>query len=232
MSALNRSTSHACQQLIRRLACAADQLYKPRLKRTCALTHRGPSKVVLSAHQIDALVASDEALNVTSHLATLRDSASDQVTTTAAAELCMDICLSVNGEQYRYCAVAARRSPTTCVCLKRSLVQTPSTSDNDDDVFDVYDTGLLAIGKYDTVDDNELEEKRKKKAAKNADDQEPVRIAFLLSVNGRTSRQVFRLFKSIYHESHFYYFHVDEVNWRLLLTFNLKKKRSKSPTHK
>ncbi|KAL3284632.1 hypothetical protein HHI36_018786 [Cryptolaemus montrouzieri] len=36
-----------------------------------------------------------------------------------------------------------------------------------------------------------------------------VRIVFLLTLNGRALRQVKRLLKLIYHESHFYYIHVD-----------------------
>ncbi|GAA6065278.1 xylosyltransferase 1, partial [Tachysurus ichikawai] len=38
----------------------------------------------------------------------------------------------------------------------------------------------------------------------------PVRIAFALVVHGRAARQVMRLFKAIYHTSHFYYIHVDQ----------------------
>ncbi|XP_076849804.1 xylosyltransferase 1 [Brachyhypopomus gauderio] len=38
----------------------------------------------------------------------------------------------------------------------------------------------------------------------------PVRIAFVLVVHGRAARQVQRLFKAIYHTSHFYYLHVDQ----------------------
>lgn len=39
----------------------------------------------------------------------------------------------------------------------------------------------------------------------------PVRIAFVLVVHGRASRQFQRLFKAIYHTSHYYYIHVDQV---------------------
>ncbi|KAG7504483.1 xylosyltransferase 1-like [Solea senegalensis] len=38
----------------------------------------------------------------------------------------------------------------------------------------------------------------------------PVRIAFVLVVHGRASRQFMRLFKAIYHTSHYYYIHVDK----------------------
>lgn len=44
----------------------------------------------------------------------------------------------------------------------------------------------------------------------------PVRIAFVLVVHGRASRQFQRLFKAIYHTSHFYYIHVDQVSQFLL----------------
>ncbi|XP_067407152.1 xylosyltransferase 1 [Emydura macquarii macquarii] len=38
----------------------------------------------------------------------------------------------------------------------------------------------------------------------------PVRIAFVLVVHGRASRQLQRLLKAIYHKDHFYYIHVDK----------------------
>jgi hypothetical protein len=37
------------------------------------------------------------------------------------------------------------------------------------------------------------------------------RIVFFLTLNGRSSRQVFRLIKTIYDDFHFYYFHIDTV---------------------
>lgn len=38
-----------------------------------------------------------------------------------------------------------------------------------------------------------------------------VRIAFVLVVHGRAARQFQRFFKAIYHTSHYYYIHVDQV---------------------
>ncbi|XP_033944219.1 xylosyltransferase 1-like [Pseudochaenichthys georgianus] len=38
----------------------------------------------------------------------------------------------------------------------------------------------------------------------------PARMAFVLVVHGRSSRQFQRLFKAIYHTSHYYYIHVDQ----------------------
>ncbi|OBS57488.1 hypothetical protein A6R68_11388 [Neotoma lepida] len=40
----------------------------------------------------------------------------------------------------------------------------------------------------------------------------PVRIAFVLVVHGRASRQLQRMFKAIYHKDHFYYIHVDKFS--------------------
>ncbi|EEC20592.1 xylosyltransferase I, putative, partial [Ixodes scapularis] len=45
----------------------------------------------------------------------------------------------------------------------------------------------------------------------------PARIAFLLSVNGRAVRQVLRLLKTLYHERHVFYIHVDAVSQNSLL---------------
>ncbi|KAL7979173.1 hypothetical protein Chor_015197, partial [Crotalus horridus] len=39
---------------------------------------------------------------------------------------------------------------------------------------------------------------------------DPVKIAFVLVVHGRASRQLMRMFKAIYHQDHFYYIHVDK----------------------
>jgi len=42
----------------------------------------------------------------------------------------------------------------------------------------------------------------------------PVRLLFLMSLHGRSIRQVRRLFKAIYHQDHYYYVHVDSVSIR------------------
>lgn len=39
-----------------------------------------------------------------------------------------------------------------------------------------------------------------------------MRIAYLLTVNGRASRQVKRLISILYHPSHLFYIHVDAVS--------------------
>jgi len=61
---------------------------------------------------------------------------------------------------------------------------------------------------------------------KNSEFQQPVQIAYLLTVNGRASRQVRRLINILYHPSHLFYIHVDAVSTyqgRELFYFNLEK---------
>lgn len=45
--------------------------------------------------------------------------------------------------------------------------------------------------------------------------EDTIRIAFLLTLNGRALRQVHRLLKVLYATKHVYYIHVDEVSIRL-----------------
>lgn len=42
-------------------------------------------------------------------------------------------------------------------------------------------------------------------------DEPKVRIAFLLTLNGRAVRQVYRLLKLLYSDQHYFYIHVDSV---------------------
>ena len=41
---------------------------------------------------------------------------------------------------------------------------------------------------------------------------EPVRIVFVLTINGRAVRQVQRLIRNLYHKQHYFYIHVDSVS--------------------
>lgn len=39
----------------------------------------------------------------------------------------------------------------------------------------------------------------------------PVRIVFLLTLNGRAVRQVYRLIKALFHRDHYFFIHIDSV---------------------
>lgn len=51
-------------------------------------------------------------------------------------------------------------------------------------------------------------------------DAERVRIAFLLTLNGRALRQVHRLLKALYDPQHVYYIHVDKVRKSIEITWS------------
>ena len=40
----------------------------------------------------------------------------------------------------------------------------------------------------------------------------PIRIVYIMTVHGRAFRQLKRLFRAIYHQHHYFYFHVDSVS--------------------
>jgi len=55
----------------------------------------------------------------------------------------------------------------------------------------------------------------------------PVRVVYLLTLNGRAVRQVRRLIKALFHRDHYFYIHVDAVsdtaNVSVLLNFFLER---------
>ena len=50
---------------------------------------------------------------------------------------------------------------------------------------------------------------------------EPVRIVYLMTLNGRDTRQAVRLLKMIYHTNNYYFIHIDSVrNYHLRIIYN------------
>lgn len=58
----------------------------------------------------------------------------------------------------------------------------------------------------------EFQPQEAKNSSTELENESSVRIAYLLTVNGRASRQVKRLINILYHPSHLFYIHVDAVN--------------------
>jgi protein xylosyltransferase len=46
-----------------------------------------------------------------------------------------------------------------------------------------------------------------------------VKIVFLLTLNGRAIRQIYRLLRALYDSEHYYYIHVDSVS-NFIISFN------------
>jgi hypothetical protein len=114
---------------------------------------------------------------------------------------CIDMCLSY----FNYAAFNSKSQK--CECLKKFDQNQFENNCNspDKDFYSIFDTGHLV---YKT----KLKRYRKPNETQS-NEKNHVRIVFFLTVNGRSVRQLFRLVKSIYDESHFYYFHIDQVKF-------------------
>jgi hypothetical protein len=60
----------------------------------------------------------------------------------------------------------------------------------------------------------------------HSSDDPKIKIVFLLTLNGRAVRQVYRLIKAIYSKDHFYYIHVDSVSLKKKLLSHLPNPQS------
>ena len=77
----------------------------------------------------------------------------------------------------------------------------------------IYETGAGDWQAHQTEElrDTELKDAKLKDEALNEQKNE-IRIAFILSVNGRSTRQIKRLIRLLYHRKHIYFVHVDRQN--------------------
>jgi len=51
----------------------------------------------------------------------------------------------------------------------------------------------------------------------NLKNNNPVRIVFLLTLNGRAVRQVYRLIKALFHRDHYFFIHIDAVRQDIII---------------
>lgn len=108
---------------------------------------------------------------------------------------CIARCLSWS---YKYAIYG-----NNCYCSLDNIIEKQIIDTQKNNSYELYDTGLRSRSNESL---NYIQNNKPSKIDDNS-----VKIVFLLSVNGRSVRQIFRIFKMIYHESHFYYFHIDSV---------------------
>ncbi|RMZ98478.1 xylosyltransferase oxt [Brachionus plicatilis] len=123
---------------------------------------------------------------------------------------CIHLCLTIN--QFSFSVYD--NILLDCVCLKNLTSdlreETRPECYNESKFLKIYHTGLLETKKMDFSYEKQplnkiFSEFKKLKLEKNLP-----RIVFLLTLNGRSVRQIFRLIKTIYDDYHFYYFHIDQ----------------------
>lgn len=128
---------------------------------------------------------------------------------------CIDTCLSMYHNKY----VLFDKNNLSCLCFQKmnNLFKNNLTDCNLSSLsaIHVYSTGYIKIPKNNNNNNN---------TQKIDSSKITIRIVFLFTLNGRSIRQIIRLFNTLYNESHYYYFHVDQVIFRfqLLLSNNFK----------
>lgn len=73
----------------------------------------------------------------------------------------------------------------------------------------IHSTGYIKLPKNNNNNTQKIDSSKTK-----------IRIVFLFTLNGRSIRQIIRLFNTLYNESHYYYFHVDQVIFKFVVVIN------------
>lgn len=195
-SAIERAKTTFCKQQIRDLACelakqfnysssTASQksdnfIYKLELKPLCNLNQN--EQPFLGCVSVNA---NETAFNLTEspHYKHLQSSS-----------ICQKTCLTYNSTQY----ALFNNLTNDCYCLNNET-KTLKCS-NDPGEFYLYRTGLVQLNKLVDKYTTEMDQRASSTP----------RIVFLLSLNGRSTRQIFRLLRAIYDQHHYYLIHVDQ----------------------
>jgi len=188
------------EELFQKQDYLSSDLYKLSFKRECPLINKeNPVLGCLTEEELEKYII---LLNSNKSSEDLLMSKSFKNVKTV--QQCLDRCLSY----FNYAAFSSKSNK--CECLKKFDQQEFKNNCNSPGqhlLYSAYDTGHLVYKpkpkRYRKPNETQLNENRN------------VRIVFFLTVNGRSIRQLFRLIKSIYDESHFYYFHIDQVSFSI-----------------
>ncbi|XP_069701482.1 xylosyltransferase oxt [Periplaneta americana] len=193
ISAIHRAKTQLCKQKLANITCLIQQrqLYPHHLPNSC------PSPGFTAGKSLGCYRDEKTFRLLSGYYANLK--------TTNSPKHCINMCLQ-SGFPY-----AGVQYSTECFC---GIEEPPSTSRLPDSscnmkcpadpreacggffTINVYETG---IAKFTPQVPREVAESG----------ESPVRIAFLLTLNGRALRQVRRLIKVLFHRDHFFYIHVD-----------------------
>lgn len=197
MSAVTRAQSQACKQRIVNVTCLSQQslLYPERIQSLC------PHSLGFSGMPMNLGCFKDDktlrALSGYYHVF------KENNTPERCAYMCLQSGFPYAGTEYSM----------ECFCGMEEPLQTkrlPDSSCNMKCSGNPKQTcgGYLTINIYWTGIQKFKPQEARNSSLKNEFEQ-PVRIAYLLTVNGRASRQVKRLISILYHPSHLFYIHVD-----------------------
>ncbi|XP_069970502.1 xylosyltransferase oxt [Penaeus vannamei] len=192
VSAIKRASTTHCKTLIGNISCQiqAGSFYPRRLQSYC------PSNGKMRGKHMGCFIDSRESRILRGHATQLKRN---------SPSICCDICYQRGyvyaGVQYgKECFCGNEELPVKLKAAE-SFCNMPCSGDErlkcgDYLHMNVYQTGLA---KYVPV---------ALKGPSTANDS-AVRIAFILTINGRAVRQLKRMFKALYHKDHYYFIHVD-----------------------
>ncbi|KAF7270775.1 hypothetical protein GWI33_016280 [Rhynchophorus ferrugineus] len=192
LSALNRAKTQRCKQVIANISCLSyeNQLYPQELKSSC------PSGSFIRGKQLGCYKDEKNFRLLNGYFGVNKNENSPSY--------CINICLQ-SGFPY-----AGVQYGSECFCGSEEPVLSSKIPDSSCNMKCPGDPHATCGGYY-TI--NIYQTGIKKFIPQVANDTGPydksVRIVFLLTLNGRSLRQVKRLIKILYHVNHYYYIHVD-----------------------
>ncbi|XP_012268134.2 xylosyltransferase oxt [Athalia rosae] len=197
VSAITRAQTQSCKQHIANVTCLSQQgtLYPKSLKSSC---QHSPGFV----HKPKNLgcFKDDKTLKVlTGYYAIYKSENSPEY----CASMCLQSGYVYSGVEYSiecFCGMEeppqVRRLPDSSCNMK--CPGNPKSSCGGYLTINVFWNGI-----------QKFRAQEAKNTSSKASKEKPARVAYLLTVNGRASRQVKRLISVLYHPSHFFYIHVD-----------------------
>ncbi|XP_054711088.1 xylosyltransferase oxt-like [Uloborus diversus] len=193
VSAIHRATTQACKHEIANITCLMQQgmLYPKRLPRYCPLKGGVPY----------------------SHIGCFRDDAQNRLLPNLFRKIthnspvrCVDLCLQSGfqyaGVQYRKECYCGNTRPLSEFKVNNSMCNMPCPKNSPSTCGGYFTMNVFHTGFPNMV-------KPEPKPAVQALGSNSIRVVFLLTVNGRAVRQVYRLIKSLFNEKHYFYIHVD-----------------------
>ncbi|CAL1290966.1 unnamed protein product [Larinioides sclopetarius] len=193
VAAIHRATTQACKHEIANITCLMQQgmLYPKRLPRYCPLK-------------------GDE---LNPYIGCFKDRAQKRLLSNYSKKLvdnsptrCIDMCLQSGyqyaGVQYSKECFCGKERPHEDLKLSEdqcnmNCPQSPHEKCGGYFAMNIYHTGLPKMVKLDP------------KPAVQVSETDTIGVVFLLTVNGRAVRQVYRLINSLFSERHYFYIHVD-----------------------
>nr|CAH7713300.1 unnamed protein product [Callosobruchus chinensis] len=194
VSAINRAKTQYCKQLISNITCLSNDgnLYPKELKGTC------PSKGLSTGKQLGCFKDEKNYRLLSGYFGTNKKSNSPHY----CIKLCLQSGFPYAGVEYSNECFCGTEEPPLSSKIPDSSCNSKCPGDPHSTcggyyAINIFQTGISKfVAQIASTEGNNVTVK-------------PVKIVFLLTLNGRAVRQVKRLLKLLYNKNHYYYIHVD-----------------------